>query len=255
MDPALRVCIDRILPADRLEEAARRAIAENPANAPDGIGALGGVVALPEFAAVVTRKLWRNGRTLRVGFLGGDTVQHAKVERHARRWEEFANIKFVFDGGTGHEIRVAFVSEEGSWSYIGTDGLTVPPDEPTMNFGWVTAHSVDIADQSVILHEFGHALGCIHEHQSPASAIEWDEARVYQDMTGAPNHWDRADTDRNVLTRYSKGATQYTAFDSASIMVYPIPKEWTRNGISVPFNTELSPTDREFIARVYPKPA
>ena len=40
-----------------------------------------------------------------------------------------------------------------------------------MNLGFI--------DRGTILHEFGHALGLIHEHQSPASGgFEWDREEV-----------------------------------------------------------------------------
>ena len=40
-----------------------------------------------------------------------------------------------------------------------------------MNLGFV--------DRSTVLHEFGHSLGLIHEHQSPfPGGFEWDRENV-----------------------------------------------------------------------------
>ena len=40
-----------------------------------------------------------------------------------------------------------------------------------MNLGFI--------DQSTVMHEFGHALGLIHEHQSPfKGGFEWDKDEV-----------------------------------------------------------------------------
>ena len=47
-----------------------------------------------------------------------------------------------------------------------------------MNYGWLTPDSDDDELRRVVLHEFGHALGLIHEHQNPEGGIEWNEPAV-----------------------------------------------------------------------------
>jgi len=41
-------------------------------------------------------------------------------------------------------------------------------DKAIMNLDWVSGDSIEISDKEngVILHEFGHTLGMLHEHQS-----------------------------------------------------------------------------------------
>jgi len=46
--------------------------------------------------------------------------------------------------------------------------------------------------------------------------------------------------------------TNYDVFDPESIMLYPIPAHWTKNGFSSGLNTDLSPKDRKFIRQEYP---
>ncbi len=59
----------------------------------------------------------------------------------------------------------------GSWSYLGTDATSIPLESFTMNLGFV--------DRPTILHEFGHSLGLIHEHQSPfEGGFEWNREEV-----------------------------------------------------------------------------
>ena len=171
----IRTCVEVPLPPELAVEAAERAIAENPANAPavrftPGVGAL---PPPPSFMAVLTGKRWRIGRTLRVRFLGGDPVVQQKLQPFAHQWSDYAKIKFVFGDDSDAEIRIAFV-EDGSWSCIGTDALAVPKALPTMNYGWLKPDTQDTEYSRVVIHEFGHALGCIHEHQSPAAGIPWD---------------------------------------------------------------------------------
>ena len=39
-----------------------------------------------------------------------------------------------------------------------------------MNYGWLEPDTSTREYQRVVRHEFGHALGMIHEHQNPAAA-------------------------------------------------------------------------------------
>jgi hypothetical protein len=105
---------------------------------------------------------------------------------------------------------------------------------------------------SVVLHEFGHALGLIHEHQNPKNAIKWNKPAVIQDLSGPPNNWDTAKIQHNMFDNYDPAKVTATTVDSQSIMMYPIPKTWTLDGFSAGLNRDLSPTDKQLIHRVYP---
>lgn len=191
------------------------------------------------------QKLWPNGATLNVRFLGGTTAQKNLVKRVAPQWSEYGNINFKFDDGPNAHIRISFDASGGAWSTVGKDALNVMPGNPTMNLGWV--------DEAVILHEFGHALGLGHEHQNPEGGIQWNKAEVYDDLKGAPNFWDRATVDYNMFRKYNEDQIHATLVDKDSIMMYPIPNTWTLNDFSVGMNRGLSDMDKEFIAELYPK--
>jgi hypothetical protein len=55
-----------------------------------------------------------------------------------------------------------------------------------MNLGWINDNKSEDDLRSVILHEFGHALGAVHEHESPYARIQWDREKVYEDLGGPP---------------------------------------------------------------------
>lgn len=207
------------------------------------------ILPLPTAArlAGVRSKQWVNGSTLRIKFMAGTASQQALVKQYAVEWCLYANLKFVFIQDPDAEIRIAFNENDGAWSYIGMDCLEIPRDQPTMNLGWV--------DKGVILHEFGHAIACIHEHQNPAGGIQWNKERVYADLGGPPNYWDKATVDNNIFARYSTDQINGTQVDPKSIMMYFFPATWTTDGFHTEQNEVLSEQDKLFIgsARMYPK--
>ncbi|KAI1437157.1 hypothetical protein GGR50DRAFT_692456 [Xylaria sp. CBS 124048] len=207
-------------------------------------------------AGIVTSKAWPKGHTLKIHLMGGTAAVREKVEHYAREWTKYANIKMDFTADIdAAEIRVSF-EKRGSWSVCGRDCFAMPARAPTMNL----ACCHDVVDKAppeeyilarTIYHEFGHALGLVHEHQHPDGGIKWNTRRVYA-YYWTEMGWDRRTVDRNVLQRYTKTMTQFSRFDKKSIMLYHFPKELTANGYFVDPNNVLSPMDKKFIAQMYP---
>ncbi len=249
----IKVCVDRILSEEQMMVAAQKALEENPANAPivSFAPSIGVPIMPPPFLALITGKKWRNGRTLQVRFLDGSPAMQAKVEQYAHRWSAYANINFAFGSSPTAEIRVSF-QQEGSWSHIGTDALGIPKNQPTVNFGWLREGTADEEYSRVVTHEFGHALGCIHEHQNPVASVPWDKEAVYRYYAGPPNNWSRDQVDLNLFQKYSRDITQFSKFDKNSIMLYAIPNQFTIGDFEVGWNTHLSETDTSFIETMYP---
>jgi len=206
----------------------------------------------PSKGAAVATCTWRQ-KTVKVGFLGGSRTVQDKVVRHAREWMRYCPLVFNFGPAAGADIKISFNSGCGSWSCIGLCGCSdgCSPGA-TMNFGWVTDTSNEISDREVILHEFGHALGLVHEHQNPGANIPWNREAVYEyyRRTQSPP-WDRKKVDENVFQKYSEDETSHTKYDDASIMRYAIPAQLTLDGRERPWNTDLSPTDKKFIGELY----
>jgi len=207
-----------------------------------------------EQAVMLISRKWPNGKVLRVTFMDGDPQVQRRVEEMAHTWSRYANIRFKFGDDPDAEIRISF-TQRGSWSYIGKDALSIPKSQPTMNFGWLTPDTPDSEYRRVVVHEFGHALGLVHEHQNPAAGIPWNKPAVYDYYSGPPNNWTKKQVDINLFQKYDEDQTNHTKFDPKSIMLYPIPNEFTIGDFEVGWNKKLSETDKRFIATKYPKPA
>ncbi|KAL8950020.1 MAG: hypothetical protein Q9222_003914 [Ikaeria aurantiellina] len=169
--------------------------------------------------AMYLGKFWAPGRQLKISFLSGSDWQKSKVKQYAPIW---------------------------------CHGYFTNQRKASMNLGWINKNQQEQNLRQVILHEFGHALGAIHEHESPFASIPWNKDRVYKDLGGPPNNWDRAKVDQNMFTLYTLDKVEATAFDMNSIMLYHYPAEWTTNGKATPFNTDLSDGDKSYIHFVYP---
>jgi astacin (peptidase family M12A) len=224
-----KICIDRTLPSELMRpQRTMRTRGGERAIAPIG-------------------KTWMNGSTLRVRFLAGTAGEQATAREQAGWWGQAANLKFDFNNATNAEIRIAFDSNDGAWSYVGTDCRSIPLNQPTMNLGFL--------DGGTAAHEFGHAIGLAHEHQNPRGGIQWNEQVVIEELAKSPNFWDEETTRHNVIRKYSIDQINGTDFDSDSIMLYFFPASWTLNGIATKANEVLSTIDKQFIAgaKMYPK--
>jgi hypothetical protein len=250
---SIHICFDRILSGDEKIRAMELAIKENKMNSPV-IHKMLGMSMHPAKMALMAGKMWLRGRKLGIYFLDGSKVQRQKTMQHAVQWLKYANVQFDFSVSRAKSnVRISFSADPGSWSYIGTDNLGIPKNEPTMNFGWLKDDTEDLEYNRVVVHEFGHALGCIHEHQNPKGGIKWNEAAVYKYFAGPPNYWSHDDTYHNVIEKYSLDQLNASTFDPKSIMLYSFPGELIVGGVGTPENTKLSLTDEKFIRSMYPK--
>lgn len=153
----------------------------------------------------------------------GDKAQMDVVRNAFKIWKSIG-IGLTFTEVTSREeaeIRIGFMEDDGSWSYIGREVLQQPLNARTMNFGWNIATPDKHNGIDTAIHEIGHSLGFPHEHQNPFSGIVWDEEAVYKSLAAPPNNWDRETTFDNIIKKLPTNEVNGSTWDPNSIMHYP----------------------------------
>lgn len=225
-------------------------------------------------AVVVRTVTWRPGTSIKACFHGGTQKAQERVMRVAREWQQYANVVLDFEEGgsprkckgDNHEdIKITFIDNKGWWSTIGTLSRRQDPSMNLQFFGSDTPMytngqpAPEAVMRTIILHEFGHALGLLHEHQSPNAncdaEIDWEAAY----KVGAQMGWDKEQVDRNFRQFVNSVELNATDVDRKSIMHYSLAPVLFKRGKEspcwVPENGDLSERDRQFIASIYPKDA
>lgn len=244
----LRLCNARRLKDQQASYEA--AIEENPDNAGVSVPGSRRKRAVGHFSM-----FWANGRTLKIGFTDDNLAEDHKqaIIAAINQWQPYVNLTFEFidgqEGTPGYgkgDIRITTLYNQ-NYTLIGTDAKVNDPWTPTMVLG---VKPSDPQFQSIVMHEFGHALGAQHEHQHPEADIPWDVPKVYARYAAAGVSAEVVD--EAVLHTFEKHDTTYTAYDKHSIMHYPVPNEITLGDWEVGLNTAISEKDKAFMRRAYP---
>lgn len=236
-----------------------------------------------------TYHTWANGDTLLIKFMpGGSPALRSRITQAAKQWETYANInfKFVPDNFTDKtQLRIKLGKGSGHNSAVGTEANFRSQSDQTINFdtlyfadanyylaklkskginppyNWnqilaemtIDGNHWDGVELSrVVTHEFGHALGLLHEQSFPG-AIKWNKADSIYAYYKETQGWDRDKVDFNVFEVGEQFYTNGTTYDPKSIMHYSVDATETTNGYSVKTNYYLSEGDKKLIAALYPK--
>jgi hypothetical protein len=226
------------------QEAYDTAIAENPDNAGKKSSGERGRRATATF-----HKHWASHRLLRISFTDNPTAELRNAIEHVIwQWDQYVNLLIEFSPVNDGDIRISTNTSRNA-SSIGTDALLFRTmSKPTM---YIAVKPADEGFEAMVLHEFGHALGLLHEHLHPESKIPWNKEKVYEDYGRALNV-SRDEIHQNFFATYPPASVRRTPYDTTSIMHYMVQKEFTDGEFEIVQNTTLSELDKELISSMYP---
>lgn len=218
-------------------------------------------------AVVQTALRWPSGHAT-VCFLDGAAPAREHVAQVALQWTPATSLQLDFgpannritcDGDHTGDIRVSFRGS-GYWSYVGTQAKSISPYKQTLNLEGMDRTSFSTQDDGVILHEFGHAIGFEHEHQSPVGGCDqqFNWSYLYTSLG-----WSKEEVDfnmRQLNVSSSMNGLLVTPFDRQSIMLYSLPAAAFKDPAHASCyisnsNNDISTRDRQAAATVYPSAA
>jgi hypothetical protein len=252
-------CTPKMLPQELMIDAAKKAVTVNPANRPHPtvLAQFGLTAAEPMRIALVVGKRWpASGVRLTVGFLDNPAADLRKrILQHMNAWGTKANVTFV-ETKSNPQVRISRSPDAGGggyWSYVGTDILTIPADEPTMNLQEFTMQTEESEYHRVVRHETGHTLGFPHEHMRKELVDRIDQNKAI-DYFGATQGWSPDQVRQQVLTPIDPHTIIASpSADPNSIMCYQIPGFLTKNGQPILGGTDIDAIDFQYAGSWYPK--
>ncbi|HEX3149621.1 MAG TPA: M12 family metallopeptidase [Gemmataceae bacterium] len=252
------VCIPKRLPKSKAVAAADIARQVNPLNHPrieHLMGLMPGFKPTKERIAAVTKKYWQSGGVkLTVGFLDNPPAAlRTRILLHMNAWAKTGNVKFVA-AKTDPQVRIARTEDDGYWSYVGTDILSIAANEPTMNLDSFTMNTPESEFHRVVRHETGHTMGFPHEHMRKELVAKIDVKKAIK-YFGETQGWKPDEVRQQVLTPLEESSLLGTAHsDPKSIMCYQIPGIITKDGKPIVGGLDIDDQDYAFVAKIYPKP-
>jgi hypothetical protein len=206
---------------------------------------------------------WKLGNTI---VKADDWMKKWVVKVVSEQLQPIVGVQFIFDlnedNGETCDIRITFDKNLGAYSLLGNQSSRKDqtPYKESMNLGWLDAPGKDSNKPqlnktsgkgtfifnggevvkvgsgnmqnygnetgSTIIHEFGHALGMIHEHQNPKQLpFLYDIKKLNAKFSGPPNNWKPEQIKTNITFLEDASEFNSSDFDDLSIMKYSYSPE------------------------------
>lgn len=249
-------CTPVILPDAEQIEAARLAVEVNPVNRPPRQAASSDLS--PKRLAGLTTAFWpASGARLPVYFMEQQPDDlKAKILKHLNCWYDEANcnVQFVLTASRGDSVIRISTGPGGYWSHVGVFCLRIPKNQQTMNLEGFTMRTSDREFRRVVGHEGGHSLGWMHEHQRAEIVALLNEQAVIR-WGRETQGWSEQMVREQILTSLDPAELTASPFaDPSSLMAYQFAGNLTKSGQPIPGGLDLTAVDKEYAAKIYPKP-